>query len=246
MVDFAAPVTQFRIEAEFIPEDNAEVISINKKAQKPTVKEFLLEVAPLQASNGILSKECAEELHEGLIDGIMEQYDSIWNGDLNSLASMPVESFLPMILIRHVGGFAIDQEMTSEAITFGFDPEMLFERVRATPAKKASMLKEISSQFTEQSPEDDPFMLQLIIDENAINSFLLEFVLVDRAFSIREFIKVDPRLSDLLVQMNTGGLAVLLPQVVDEYGPGKAIDFYVSMSHSLVSKKLDGVKPSGF
>ena len=35
-------------------------------------------------------------------------YDSIWNGDLDSLSVMPVESFLPMILMRHVGGFATE------------------------------------------------------------------------------------------------------------------------------------------
>lgn len=46
--------------------------------------------------------------------------------------------------------------------------------------------------------------------------------------------------------MNTSSLAVLLPQVVEEFGEEKPIDFYLSMSHSLFSNKLDGVKPTGF
>jgi len=46
--------------------------------------------------------------------------------------------------------------------------------------------------------------------------------------------------------MNTSSLAVILPQVVEEFGDGRAIDFYLSMSHSLFSNKLDGVKPTGF
>jgi len=46
--------------------------------------------------------------------------------------------------------------------------------------------------------------------------------------------------------MNTSSLAVLLPQVVEEFGEERPIDFYLSMSHSLFSNKLDGVKPTGF
>ena len=58
--------------------------------------------------------------------------------------------------------------------------------------------------------------------------------------------KVDPRLQEALAQMNTESLSVLLPQVAEEYGHRKPIDFYISLSHSLLSDKLDGVKPTGF
>jgi len=89
-------------------------------------------------------------------------------------------------------------------------------------------------------------MMSLILDENAINSLLLEFVLIERAFSLREFVKMDPRLQDILREMNTQSMKVLLPSVVEEYGEGRAIDFYVSLSHSLLSNKLEGIKPTGF
>ena len=89
-------------------------------------------------------------------------------------------------------------------------------------------------------------MMSFILDENAINSFLLEFVLVERAFSLREVVKTDPRLQEVLQQMNTSSLGVLLPKVVEEFGEGRAIDFYMSMSHSLLTNKLEGVKPTGF
>lgn len=123
---------------------------------------------------------------------------------------------------------------------------MVFESVRPTPAKKKSMLKEINSEFSPMSDGDNPIMLSFILDENAINSFLLEFVLVERAFSLREVIKTDPRLAEVLAQMNTTSLAVILPKVVEEFGENLAIDFYLSMSHSLFSNKLEGVKPTGF
>jgi hypothetical protein len=53
-----------------------------------------------------------------------------------------------MILIRHVGGFAREQIISPASIEYGFDPEMLFERIRPTPSKKSGMLKEINSEFT--------------------------------------------------------------------------------------------------
>ena len=210
---FELPVELFKMEAEFVPEDNDDVLSINKKALKPTVKDFTFNTGDIvfEDSSANVSAGCMSELEEGLIDGIMQMYDSIWSGDLDSLSVMPVESFLPMIMIRHVGGFAISQTINSEVIEFGFDPEMVFENVRPTPSKKQSMLKEINSEFSSLTSGENPTMMSFIFDENAINSFLLEFVLVERAFSLREVYKTDPRLADMMAQMNTSSLAVLLP-----------------------------------
>ena len=140
----------------------------------------------------------------------------------------------------------MEQNLNPTSIEFGFDPEMIFEKVRPTPKKKADMLKAIESEFSMQSDSKDPTMLSFIIDENAINSFLLEFVLIERAFSFREFLKGDQRLADIQKEMNTSSLAVLLPSVVEEYGEGRPIDFYLSMSHSLLNNKLEGIKPTGF
>lgn len=41
------------------------------------------------------------------------------------------------------------------------------------------MLKEIESEWIEQDEEKDPQAMQLIIDENLFNKYLLEFVLID-------------------------------------------------------------------
>lgn len=194
-ISFEAPVDLFRMEAEFIDEDNKDITDINKKAQKPSVKEFTFNLGQVTSTDGQqISEECAQWLSKGLSDGVIAQYDKLWSGDLDSLSVMPVESFLPMIMIRHVGGFAMEQKMNPEAIEFGFDPEMLFERVRATPKAKSGMLKEINSEFSPMNEGENPTMLSFIMDENAINSFLLEFVLVDRAFSLRDFMKADARL----------------------------------------------------
>ena len=167
------------------------------------------------------------------------------SGDLDSLSLMPVESFLPIILIRHIGGFAIEQSISSTAIEYGFDPEMVFEQSRPIPKKKAEMLKEIKSEFSNQQDNDKPIMVSFIMDENLINSFLLEFVLVEKAFSMREFFRLDPRLAEALKHMTTEALQPIIPNVVEEFG-NRPIDLYISLSHSLVANKLEGVKATGF
>jgi hypothetical protein len=64
-------------------------------------------------------------------------------------------------------------------LEYGFDPEMMFERMRKPSAKKISMLKDIDSKFSKPVPGEDPKGLQIILDENAINSYLLEFVMIE-------------------------------------------------------------------
>ena len=96
------------------------------------------------------------------------------------------------------------------------------------------MLKEIHSEFSEQKEDQDPIMVSFIFDENAINSFLLEFVLVERAFSIRDYLKADPRLAGAIHEMNTQNIGMLLPQVLEEFGENRLIDLYLSLSHSLL------------
>ena len=50
----------------------------------------------------------------------------------------------------------------------------------------------------------------------------------------------------MLTQMNTDALGLVLPEIVEEYDRGLAVDFYISMSHSLIAKKIPDSKVSGF
>ena len=243
---YSAPVKNFRLTGEFAAEDNPDVVKYNRNSQKPQVKEFQFELGSITFEDGSNVPEgCFETIHEGVTDGVNAIYDDLMSGDLDSLSLMPVESFLPIILIRHIGGFAIDQSVTSTAIEYGFDPEMVFEQSRPIPKKKAEMLKEIKSEFSNQQDSDKPIMVSFIMDENLINSFLLEFVLVEKAFSMREFFRLDPRLAEALKHMTTEALQPIIPNVVEEFG-NRPIDLYISLSHSLVANKLEGVKATGF
>lgn len=149
-VTFSAPIDRLRLEIEYIPEDNTEVLEINKNAEKPTVKEFVFQPGQVtfDDSDPSLNEGCKTQLRQGLIDGTMAMYEKLWSGDLDSLATMPVESFLPMIAIRHIGGFAMEQNLNPTSIEFGFDPEMIFEKVRPKPSQKSEMLKSIPSEFS--------------------------------------------------------------------------------------------------
>ena len=79
---------------------------------------------------------------------IKNTYDEIWEGDLSKIANMPVESFLPMLALRHIGTFSREFSISPQSIEYGFDPEMYFERMRETPKKKKGLLKAIDSEFT--------------------------------------------------------------------------------------------------
>ena len=248
-VSFSAPIDTFKMEMEFVSEDNNEILKVNPHAEKPSVKDFTFDLGALSFADGNpFSADCVAEFHEGLIDGVLATYEKIWTGaDMESLTKMPIESFLPLILFRQVGGISVDRALSDEVIEYGFDPEMLFERIRPTPAKKTAMLKEIHSEFKHRVESDDPVLLSVILDENAINSYILEFLMIERAFSLRQMAMRDDRLRMALKEMNTSTLKVPLPKVVEEFGEDRPLDLYVSMDHALIASKLDNtLKPSGF
>ena len=58
-LSFTGPITQFRLETEFVAEDNKDIVEINKKATKPTVKDFSIDVGQLVFEGGeSVSDEC--------------------------------------------------------------------------------------------------------------------------------------------------------------------------------------------
>lgn len=153
---------------------------------------------------------------------------------------------MPLLLLKQIGVVSKTFEVKPHSLEYGFDPEMFYSNERPVFKKKRSMLKEIDSEFTDQEEEADPYAIQIILDENIINAFLLDFVLYEKAFSLREILKLDPKMSPFLEQLNTTNAGMLLPQVIEEFGENRMIDFYLSLSHSLISKKIENAKVSGF
>jgi hypothetical protein len=46
---------------------------------------------------------------------------------MQKLSNLPVESFLPLLLMKHLGSFAKDFEVTPDFLEYGFDTEMIFD-----------------------------------------------------------------------------------------------------------------------
>ena len=108
-INYTVPVTTFRLMGELTAEDNPDIVKYNKNSKKPQVKEFNFDLGKITFEDGSNVPEgCYETLHEGISDGVNQIYDDLMSGDLDSLSLMPVESFLPIILIRHIGGFAVE------------------------------------------------------------------------------------------------------------------------------------------
>ena len=129
------------------------------------MKEFRLELGTVSLGDDF-PKDTQEEyesiqslLKAQIEAGIKSTYEDIWEGDLDKIANMPVESFLPMLALRHIGSFSKEFSLGPQNIEFGFDPEMYFERMREAPKKKKGLLKAIESEFTPAEEGEDPKLL---------------------------------------------------------------------------------------
>ena len=51
-LSFSAPVTSYKLEAEFVDEDDEQITAVNKYAKKPVVKDFSFEVGEVTFEDG--------------------------------------------------------------------------------------------------------------------------------------------------------------------------------------------------
>lgn len=108
------------------------------------------------------------------------------------------------------------------------------------------MLKEIDTKFSKPNIGEDPKGIQIILDENAINSYLLEFVMIDQSISVSEYFALDQRTRSILTEMTTDNLGIVMPDILEEFGPGLRFDIMLSMSHTLMRDKIDNQRMTGF
>lgn len=175
---------------------------------------------------------------------IKKEYDKMWSGDVESLKQLPVESLMPVLMLKHMGSIAQTMNVLKEHIEYGFDPDVTFGRKKPSD-RKMSMLKDIASEFSQTKEGEDKAAIQLIVDENLINTYLLEFVMIDNSMSLKQYLKLDPRTRGFATQMNTRLLQPLFPDLYAN-SPAKPFDLLISMSHNLVKDKLEGQKMTGF
>lgn len=131
------------------PDVDEDVAKINKDAMMPTTKAFRFEIGDITTDLGEEDSAINSVLKEQSEKAVREAYEEIWDGDFDRLGKMPLESFLPMLLLKQISMVATTFEITPDHLDYGFDPEIFYKNERPFFKKKRSMLKEIDSEFSE-------------------------------------------------------------------------------------------------
>jgi len=157
---FSAPVTKVRVSVDMVDEQSKDILKFNPTAKMPQTKPFEASVGEVtftdfpadHAQGDFIKSLIANKIKKTIVD----THDEIWNGDLQKIANLPVESFIPLLFAKHLGSFAQEYDITPKALTFGFDPETLTASKRpfSNPTRKRPLLKEIKSEFSEPTDKD--------------------------------------------------------------------------------------------
>ena len=157
---FEAPVSTMRLEVELVEDEDEDAKKYNEDAMMPTAKDFVFELGDFSLGDTLTA---SDELKAGIKnaltvatkDAVNAAYDAIWTGDFQRIGKLPLESFLPMLLLKQIGSVARTFEVSPKSLEYGFDPEVFYKEDRPYFKKKKSMLKEIDSVFTEDRVDDD-------------------------------------------------------------------------------------------
>jgi hypothetical protein len=58
--------------------------------------------------------------------------------------------------------------------------------------------------------------------------------MIDTSFSLREYLSLDARTRGVTSEMKTKFIALLLPEIKEEFGDDRNFDLMISLSHSLI------------
>lgn len=70
--------------------------------------------------------------------------------------------------------------------------------------------------------------------------------MIDQSVSIIEYLALDARTRPVLSEMTTDNLGIVMPDILEEFGPGLNFDVMLSMSHTLMKDKVDSQRITGF
>jgi hypothetical protein len=151
--DYEANLSTFMIDILEEPETDEKVLKFNKEAKQFVPGQFNVKVDDVKSETA-LSEEMLTLVQTTVTDLIKAEYDLMWQGDVESLQTLPVESLMPVLMLKHLGSFASTMIVSPDNIEYGFNPDQSFGR-KAPSARKASMLKEIESKFSETAEGED-------------------------------------------------------------------------------------------
>lgn len=160
------------------------------------------------------------------------------------LKELPVMSLGPMMIL-YIGAMGADKILfTDEFIEYEFSPISL--RINKPANLHDEFLKAIETDFAEQEEGEDPSALQVIIDENLVNGFLGQFLKIDKMYSLRDLLNLDPRLQVMKQLLTTTTVGMVVPSFKEEYGENRALDVVLTSSHEFMASGLgDSLTPTG-
>jgi len=133
-------------------------------------------------------------------------------------------------------------EFADSYIEYEFSPVSM----KLIPEKKLynEFIKAIKTEFAPNEESEDPSALQLIVDENLINSVIGMFLKLDTTYSLRELLALDPRLIVMRQLLTTTTIGMAIPQFKEQFGDNKPIDIVFDPSHSFMVEGLGSVSPT--
>jgi hypothetical protein len=163
---------------------------------------------------------------------------------------MPFETLVPSFLISSVRKIAESDDLNLEYAEFGFDSDTILKGVQAAVEgaknKNQALYKAIDSKFTVADPELDPVAFAIIVDENAINKYIVKMVQIERKFSLRSFILGSKKFPQFAGQLHTTNIGKIMPSFLDEFGPNRFVDIVGSMSQKAINSQVEEEVNTGF
>ena len=181
---FEADLTYFKQEILEVPETDPRILVMKESAVKFDRGDFIIDFGEIKkaGTDEPVCEGMQAILKEQIDAMIREEYAKVWVGDKESLVHLPVESLLPLLVLKNFSSLSTTFTLDPEQLEYGFDPDVAFKKT--PPKKKLAMLKEIDSKFIEVGDGQDQQAIQIVIDENLINKYLYEFVLIDNSISL--------------------------------------------------------------
>ena len=158
------------------------------------------------------------------------------------VAKLPLMSLGPMVGLYYGATVADKVSFTDEFIEYEFSPVSL----RAVKKNQLydEFLKAIDTKFAPLVEGDEDSAMQLIVDENMVNGVIGQFLKIEKNYSLRELLTIDPRLAVMRQMLTTTTIGLLIPSFKEQYGEGKNVDLVVTASHDYMVNGLGEEVPA--
>ena len=135
-------------------------------------------------------------------------------------------------------------QFNDQFIEYEFSPVSL--KMVKQSALYEEFLRSIETEFIQTEEDEDQSAIQLIVDQNLVNGFIGQFLKVDKMYSLRDLLTLDPRLAVMKQLLTTTTVGMVVPSFKEEFGEGRPLDVVLTASHDFMTSGLgDDVTPSG-